>query len=202
MGHGAKREGPVIIFRRITFASFHRAVALLCLVAFGMGQTLLATVGVRCMDAAGDVRIELACMKSSGGGCVSSPDSVAAAIGDEMYDGDQTDAPCTDEPLTFGASAAKIGGSSDLMLALMFAGFVPMAFATGTGAEVQKPLATVVIGGLVSSTLLTLVVLPSLYRIFSSREARGELAQSQQPWEKPEQGPLEVRTGDAGTEPA
>ena len=42
-----------------------------------------------------------------------------------------------------------------------------MALATGTGAEVQKPLATVVIGGLVSSTLLTLVVLPALYRIFA-----------------------------------
>ncbi len=45
-------------------------------------------------------------------------------------------------------------------------GFVPMALAHGTGAEVQKPLATVVIGGLISSTLLTLVVLPALYRIF------------------------------------
>jgi len=44
-------------------------------------------------------------------------------------------------------------------------GFVPMALATGTGAEVQQPLATVVIGGLVSSTLLTLVVLPALYRL-------------------------------------
>ena len=42
-------------------------------------------------------------------------------------------------------------------------GFVPMAFATGTGAEVQKPLATVVIGGLISATLLTLAVLPALY---------------------------------------
>jgi cobalt-zinc-cadmium resistance protein CzcA len=41
-----------------------------------------------------------------------------------------------------------------------------MALATGTGAEVQRPLATVVIGGLVSSTLLTLLVLPALYRIF------------------------------------
>ena len=45
-------------------------------------------------------------------------------------------------------------------------GFVPMALATGTGAEVQKPLATVVIGGIVSSTILTLVVLPALYRIW------------------------------------
>jgi cobalt-zinc-cadmium resistance protein CzcA len=45
-------------------------------------------------------------------------------------------------------------------------GFVPMALATGTGAEVQRPLATVVIGGIVSSTLLTLIVLPALYRMW------------------------------------
>jgi cobalt-zinc-cadmium resistance protein CzcA len=48
-------------------------------------------------------------------------------------------------------------------------GFVPMAIATGTGAEVQKPLATVVIGGLITATLLTLVVLPALYARFSGR---------------------------------
>ncbi len=54
-----------------------------------------------------------------------------------------------------------------LMTALVASlGFVPMAIATGSGAEVQRPLATVVIGGIVSSTLLTLVVLPALYRIF------------------------------------
>jgi cobalt-zinc-cadmium resistance protein CzcA len=47
-------------------------------------------------------------------------------------------------------------------------GFVPMALATGTGAEVQKPLATVVIGGLISATLLTLLVLPALYTRFGS----------------------------------
>ncbi len=50
-------------------------------------------------------------------------------------------------------------------------GFVPMAIATGTGAEVQKPLATVVIGGLISATLLTLFVLPALYARFAG-EAR------------------------------
>ena len=56
-----------------------------------------------------------------------------------------------------------------LMTALVASlGFVPMALATGTGAEVQRPLATVVIGGIVSSTLLTLFVLPGLYRIFRS----------------------------------
>jgi cobalt-zinc-cadmium resistance protein CzcA len=50
-------------------------------------------------------------------------------------------------------------------------GFVPMALATGTGAEVQRPLATVVIGGLISSTALKVVVLPALYRIFESGKA-------------------------------
>lgn len=57
-----------------------------------------------------------------------------------------------------------------LMTALVASlGFVPMALATGTGAEVQKPLATVVIGGLISATLLTLLVLPALYKTFSKK---------------------------------
>lgn len=56
-----------------------------------------------------------------------------------------------------------------LMTALVASlGFVPMALATGTGAEVQKPLAIVVIGGLISSTLLTLLVLPALYQLFAT----------------------------------
>jgi heavy metal efflux system protein len=54
-----------------------------------------------------------------------------------------------------------------LMTALVASlGFVPMAIATGAGAEVQRPLATVVIGGIISSTILTLVVLPALYALF------------------------------------
>ena len=53
-----------------------------------------------------------------------------------------------------------------LMVALVAAlGFLPMALNTSTGAEVQRPLATVVIGGIISSTLLTLLVLPGLYRL-------------------------------------
>jgi len=53
-----------------------------------------------------------------------------------------------------------------LMTALVASlGFMPMALAHGTGAEVQRPLATVVIGGIISSTLLTLLVLPALYRL-------------------------------------
>ncbi|WP_298772706.1 CusA/CzcA family heavy metal efflux RND transporter [uncultured Shewanella sp.] len=64
--------------------------------------------------------------------------------------------------------AIKQGASQRLRPVLMTAlvaslGFIPMALNTGTGAEVQRPLATVVIGGIVSSTLLTLIVLPILY---------------------------------------
>jgi cobalt-zinc-cadmium resistance protein CzcA len=58
-----------------------------------------------------------------------------------------------------------------LMTALVASlGFVPMALNTGIGSEVQRPLATVVIGGIVSSTLLTLLVLPALYRLLHARE--------------------------------
>jgi cobalt-zinc-cadmium resistance protein CzcA len=61
-----------------------------------------------------------------------------------------------------------------LMTALVASlGFVPMAVSTGMGAEVQRPLATVVIGGVISSTLLTLLVLPAVYVLFD-REPEGE----------------------------
>ena len=64
-------------------------------------------------------------------------------------------------------------------------GFVSMAVATGTGAEVQKPIATVVIGGLISATLLTLFVLPALYMRFGrGAEMASEEVQSQ-PLEAP-----------------
>jgi cobalt-zinc-cadmium resistance protein CzcA len=63
-----------------------------------------------------------------------------------------------------------------LMTALVASlGFVPMALATGAGAEVQRPLATVVIGGLITSTLLTLLVLPTLYRWFERERPEVEL---------------------------
>ena len=62
-----------------------------------------------------------------------------------------------------------------LMTALVASlGFIPMAIATGTGAEVQRPLATVVIGGILSSTALTLLVLPILYRLAHRREEEEE----------------------------
>jgi cobalt-zinc-cadmium resistance protein CzcA len=53
-------------------------------------------------------------------------------------------------------------------------GFVPMAIATGAGAEVQRPLATVVIGGVLSSTFLTLVLLPVLYEWFERKSLPGK----------------------------
>jgi cobalt-zinc-cadmium resistance protein CzcA len=57
-----------------------------------------------------------------------------------------------------------------LMTAMVAAfGFIPMAFNTGVGAEVQRPLATVVIGGMITSTLATLLVLPVLYAVFGAR---------------------------------
>jgi len=62
-----------------------------------------------------------------------------------------------------------------LMTALVASlGFVPMAFNVGAGAEVQRPLATVVIGGIVSSTILTLLILPALYRMVHGRGANDQ----------------------------
>ena len=76
-------------------------------------------------------------------------------------------------------SAIREGALTRLRPVLMTAlvaslGFVPMAIATGTGAEVQRPLATVVIGGILSSTALTLLVLPVLYRLAHRREEEAE----------------------------
>ena len=72
------------------------------------------------------------------------------------------------------AAAARAGAMQRLRPVVMTAlvaslGFVPMALGAGAGAEVQKPLATVVIGGLISATLLTLFVLPTLYARFGQR---------------------------------
>ncbi|HEY9270637.1 CusA/CzcA family heavy metal efflux RND transporter [Achromobacter sp.] len=78
------------------------------------------------------------------------------------------------------AEAVRIGALTRLRPVLMTAlvaslGFVPMAIATGTGAEVQRPLATVVIGGIISSTILTLLVLPALYRLAHRNDDADEL---------------------------
>jgi heavy metal efflux system protein len=74
------------------------------------------------------------------------------------------------------AEAVREGAETRLRPVLMTAlvaslGFIPMALATSAGAEVQRPLATVVIGGLITSTLLTLLILPMLYQWFEREEA-------------------------------
>jgi cobalt-zinc-cadmium resistance protein CzcA len=64
-----------------------------------------------------------------------------------------------------------------LMTALVAGlGFVPMAINTGIGSEVQRPLATVVIGGVISAALLTLVVLPALYTAFAPKRRSERIA--------------------------
>ncbi|NNF27149.1 MAG: CusA/CzcA family heavy metal efflux RND transporter, partial [Gemmatimonadetes bacterium] len=74
-------------------------------------------------------------------------------------------------PLRAAREASLVRMRPVLMTALVAAiGFVPMAIATGSGAEVQRPLATVVIGGLVTATLLTLFVLPTIYGWFADKK--------------------------------
>ena len=78
-------------------------------------------------------------------------------------------------------TAVREGGMTRLRPVLMTAlvaslGFIPMAISSGAGAEVQRPLATVVIGGLVTSTLLTLLVLPLLYLLFERRSEERAIA--------------------------
>lgn len=77
-------------------------------------------------------------------------------------------------PLQRAVSEGALGRLRPVLMTALVAslGFVPMAFNVGAGAEVQRPLATVVIGGIVSSTLLTLLVLPALYAWAHRREAR------------------------------
>ena len=74
-----------------------------------------------------------------------------------------------------------------LMTALVAGlGFLPMALSTGVGAEVQRPLATVVIGGLVSATFLTLFVLPTIYAFVYRKEEPG-LKHPDEPKQPPEE---------------
>ncbi len=80
-------------------------------------------------------------------------------------------------PLEAAEQAAKVRLRAVLMTAVTdVLGFVPMALAMSAGAEVQRPLATVVIGGLITSTLLTLLVLPAVYSWFADRQAEVEIA--------------------------
>ena len=76
-----------------------------------------------------------------------------------------------DDVITAVVEGALVRLRPILMTALVASlGFVPMALNTGTGAEVQRPLATVVIGGIISSTILTLFVLPVLYSLVHKKK--------------------------------
>ena len=88
--------------------------------------------------------------------------------------------------------AIREGASDRLRPVLMTAsvaslGFIPMAVSTSRGAEVQRPLATVVIGGLITATMLTLYLLPMLYQWFSKKDKEDE---KPAPASKPEQEPV------------
>ncbi|MDI3289897.1 CusA/CzcA family heavy metal efflux RND transporter [Polyangium sp. 15x6] len=85
------------------------------------------------------------------------------------------------DPAAAAESAARARARPVLMTALVAAlGFVPMMLARGAGSEVQRPLATVVVGGLVTSTLLTLLIVPSLYG-WIGRGRRGQPAEAPSP---------------------
>jgi len=89
-----------------------------------------------------------------------------------LRDGREGDARPVDEAVRQGARDRLRPVLSTALVAAI--GFVPMAIASGAGAEVQRPLATVVIGGIVTSTILTLLLLPSLYRLVAGRNEPAE----------------------------
>ncbi len=88
---------------------------------------------------------------------------------DELVAGVKADVAVLLKEATFETAVSRL--RPILMTALVASlGFLPMALSTGDGAEMQRPLATVVIGGLVTSTLLTSLVVPAIYPWFASRK--------------------------------
>lgn len=87
----------------------HRCLAILCLVAFGLGQTVLASMGVRCTDASGQTRFELACIKSGQGSCLTTCQETGAEQAEDPHDAElPSSVPCEDEPLNSHAPGAKL----------------------------------------------------------------------------------------------
>ena len=88
---------------------FQRLIATLCLVAFGFGQTVFASIGVRCTDASGTSRFEYACLKSSQGACLTPCAAPGAHADSDDHASDPVQpTPCEDEPLGTQATAAKV----------------------------------------------------------------------------------------------
>ena len=84
-------------------------------------------------------------------------------------------------------------------------GFIPMALSSGAGSEIQRPLATVVIGGIVTSTLLTLIVLPTLYEVIERwvarrKDAGGGCAEVGAGWREPAKGSGYLHSESRGSE--
>ncbi len=102
-------------------SSIQRLIAVLCLLAFGLGQTVFAFRAVRCTDASGTSRVEYQCVKSDEGACLT---SVARAGAHEDGDDHSSDPgpsrPCEDEPLGAQASAVRLSPST-VVLELAFA---------------------------------------------------------------------------------
>lgn len=119
--------------------STHRLIAFLCLVAFGLGQTLFASMGVRCTDASGTSRIEYACVKASNGACLTPSSDLVAHETDGDHSSDPAgELPCEDEPLGSQISAAQVipsGVSIDPVLAAV----VVAVFWDGWPVEIDQP---------------------------------------------------------------
>ena len=104
-----------------------RLTALVCLVAFGCGQTVFAALGVRCTDESGRTRVELACSKTAAGSCATAcesgapakqeaaPDAACAESG-QGHEDHEPAAPCRDEPLAkrIDGLTARTGGASEV----------------------------------------------------------------------------------------
>ena len=88
-------------------------IAALCLVVFGLGQTLFASMNVRCTDASGDTRIEYACFKTPQGTCLMACVDPGVHAEHDSHESDDVPAsPCEDEPLSSPATAAKLNPSN------------------------------------------------------------------------------------------
>lgn len=89
-------------------SSIQRLISLICLVAFGLAQTLFASMGVRCTDASGETRIEFACIKSRAGACLSSCMEPNTLCDEDNHENDPTTpTPCEDEQLGSQINAAQ-----------------------------------------------------------------------------------------------
>jgi len=112
----------------------HRLIALLCLVAFGLGQAMFTSMGVWCTDASGDTRFEFACLKSSSGACLTLGIEASEHEADEDHSSDPVvPTPCEDQPLGSQASTAKLIPSRVSLDPVFAAVIVAVLWEAGSG---------------------------------------------------------------------